>query len=260
MMLRMHENNQHLRQCRHRVRVVLSLCAVLTLLFAPAASGYEHVGNVTSWTRGTGGIDLRCGDRQAVRIDILTERLFRVRFSVDGAFPASPLIDEWHLVKSNDGFASVRFKVREEDKQIWLTTARLRLKLDKAPFRITVLDRDNRLLTRESAEPGMGGGQGAFVQMDQAADEHFFGLGEGIGTLNPAAPFKYFRYPEYKNVCIHGTQLEQSVITLDQTGKKTFFCLGPNWSGQCMAPAVIPFFMSTRGYGIYLNEFRDSLC
>ena len=246
-------------QYRRRVRSCLPLGAVLILLFTPPASGYEPVGSVTVWNKTAGGIRLQCGDRQAVRMDILTERLFRVRFSADGAFPASPLIDEWRLVKSNEGFAPVKFKVREEGQQLWLTTSQLRIKLDKAPFRITVFNRDNRLLTRESAEPGMGAGQGAFVQMDQFADEHFFGLGEGIGTLNPAAPFKYFRYPQYQNVSIHGTQLEESVITLDQTGKKTFFCLGPNWSGQCMAPAVIPFFMSTRGYGIYLNEFRDSI-
>jgi hypothetical protein len=181
MMVCVGDNYRHLRQCWRMVRVVLSLYAALGLLSAPAASPYEHVGNVTSWTRAAGGIDLRCGDRQVVRIDILTERLFRVRFSVDGAFPVSPLIDEWHLVKPNDAFASVRFKVREEDKQLWLTTAQLRLKLDKVPFRITVLDRDSHLLTRESTEPGMGGGQGAFVQMDQPADEHFFGLGEGHG-------------------------------------------------------------------------------
>ncbi|MCX6928476.1 MAG: DUF4968 domain-containing protein [Verrucomicrobia bacterium] len=206
-------HDRHPNQAWRMIPCCLALYAVLTLLSASPASAYEHVGGVTAWTKAAGGIHLKCGDRQAVQIDILTDRLFRVRFSADGVFPASPLIDEWHLVESNGHFAPVRFKVREEGKQLWLTTAQLRLKLDKAPFRISVLDRDNRLLTRESAEPGMGAGQGAFVQMDQAADEHFFGLGEGIGTLNPAAPFKYYRYAGYlgpnrqKDVLLPGTQL-----------------------------------------------------
>lgn len=253
------EAGRNLNQSQCPAWAFLLLFVALVLLSTSAAFGDEYVGNVISWTKAASGISLRCRDRQVVRIDVLTERLIRVRFTVDGKFPASPLIDEWHLVKPNDGFARVPFKVREEDTRLWLTTARFRLRLDKAPFRITVLDQANRLLTRESDEPGMGAGEGAILQMDRGPDEHFFGLGEGIGTLNPAAPFKYFRYPQYQNVSIHGTQLEQSVVTLDQTGKKTFFCLGPNWSGQCMAPAVIPFFMSTRGYGIYLNEFRDSI-
>jgi alpha-glucosidase (family GH31 glycosyl hydrolase) len=233
--------------------------AVLTLAATSATLGYEHAGNVTSWTKEAGGIHLKCGDFQAVRIDILSERLFRVRFSADGVFSASHLIEKWRLVKPNDSYAPVPFEVREEEKQLWATTKQLRLRLEKAPLRIHVHDKDDRLLTQESDAPGMGAGQGAYLQMDKAADERFFGLGEGIGALNPTAPFRYFRYPQYANASIHGTQLDQSVITLDQTGKKTFFCLGPNWSGQCMTPAVIPFFMSTRGYGVYLNEFRDSV-
>lgn len=229
------------------------------LLGSVIASAYEHAGSVTSWTKVPGGIQLQCGNRQAVRIDILTERLFRVRFSADGTFPASHLIEEWRLVKPNDSFPRTPFKVREEDKQLWLTTAQIRVRVAKTPLRLSVFDRDNRLVMKECDAPGMAAGKGARLEMEKPAEEHFFGLGEGIGTFNPAAPFRYYRYAEYKNICIHGTQLDQSVITLDQTGKKTFFCLGPNWSGQCMTPAVIPFFMSTRGYGIYLNDFRDSI-
>lgn len=239
--------------------VLIRTFAILGCLVASAASAYEPVGSVTSWTQMAGGIRLKCGAHQTVQIDILSERLLRVRFSADGVFPPSPLIEEWSLVKPNSSFPATPFEVRDEDKHLWLTTKQLRLKLEKAPLRIRVFDHEDRLLTQESATPGMGAGQGACVQMEKAPDEHFFGLGEGIGTFNPTAPFREYRYAEYKNVCIHGTQLDQSVITLDQTGKKTFFCLGPNWSGQCMTPAVIPFFMSTRGYGIYLNEFRDSV-
>jgi alpha-glucosidase len=222
-------------------------------------SGLEHVGKITAWSRSPRGLLLLCGERQTVRIDILTERLVRVRFSSNGAFPGSHLLEQWSLVKPNDSFPRTHFKVREEDDQLWLTTAQLRVRVAKSPLRVSVFDCHNRLLTQESEAPGMGAGQGACVEMEKAADERFFGLGVGIGTFNPAAPFREFRYAEYKNVCIHGTQLDQSVITLDQTGKRIFLCLGPNWSGQCMAPAVIPFFMSTRGYGIYLNEFRDSV-
>ncbi|MCL5098625.1 MAG: DUF5110 domain-containing protein [Candidatus Omnitrophica bacterium] len=235
------------------------LCSISTCLIASLTFAYEPVGTVTSWTKSGHGIQLKCGERQQVQIDFLTDGLFRVRCSMDGAFPAARLLEEWRLVKPNNQYPTVPLEVVEDDTQIELTSALLRLQLQKAPFRIAVYDRDNRLLTRESAEPGMGDGDKAFVQMDRASDEHFFGLGEGIGTLNPKAPFREFRFPQYHNVCLHGTQLEQSVVTLDQTGKKTFFCLGPNWGGMCMAPAVIPFFMSTRGYGIYLNDFRDSI-
>lgn len=219
--------------------------------YTSVASAYEHVGSVVSWSKTASGIQLKCGTNQAVRIDLLTERLFRVRFSIDGIFPVSPLIEEWRLVKHSESFAPVPFNVREEDRQLWLSTAQLRLKLQRAPFRIAVFDRNGRLLTRQSSALGMGVGEGAFVQMGRSADEHFFGLGEGVGTLNPAARFRYLGVP--------GTELDESVITLDQTGKRTFFCLGPNWGDGCFTPSVIPFFMSTRGYGFYLNDFRDSI-
>jgi alpha-glucosidase len=239
----------------------LSLPLLVCLLcgLSTAGHGFEMAGNVTSYSKLPGGIALRCGDHQSLRIDVLTERLLRVRFANDeNPFPPHPL-ETWHLVKPNDRFAPTRFRIREDSGQIWLTTSQIHLQLDKAPLRITVRDSHGQLLTGQGAKAGLGAGQGAFLEMDRLPDEHFFGLGEGIGTFNPAAPFKVFRYPDYQNVCIHGTQLEQSVVSLDQTGKRVFFCLGPNWSGQCMTPAVIPFFLSTRGYGIYLNEFRDSL-
>ncbi len=228
-------------------------------LAACAADVAEPVGNVASWIRQASGIELKCGGRQAVRIDILTPGLFRVRFAVDGEFAEGPLIKDWGLIRPNESFPPAQFQVNDAANQLQLATTQLRLELTKTPLRIAVFDCQGHLLARESAAPGMSAGAGARMQMEHSAEEHFFGLGEGIGTFNPAAPFRYFRFPEFKNISIHGTQLDQSVISLDQAGKRLFFCLGPNWAGQCMAPAVIPFFMSTRGYGIYLNEFRDSV-
>jgi alpha-glucosidase (family GH31 glycosyl hydrolase) len=235
-------------------------CALLSwallLTASSAARGYEYAGNVTSWARQDRGILLKCGPRQALRVDLLTERLFRIRFSGDGSFPESRLIKDWRLVKSNDDFAKTPFEAREEDGQIWLTTARVRIRLDKAPLRISLYDSNNQLLTRQSATSGLGAGGGCFLQMEKAAGEHFFGMGEGIGARS-----RDVGYAQQKilGVPLHGTQLKEGAITLDQTGKKIFFCLGPNWAGFHMTPVVIPFFMSTRGYGVYLNQFRDSL-
>ena len=221
-----------------------------------AVSAIEQVGNVTSWDRLPGGLQLQCGNRQRVRIDILTERLFRVRFSADGSFPESFLHEPWHLVKSNDGFPGAPFDVREENQELHVIMARLRLQLKKAPLRVSVYDRDNRLLTREGDRPGMGLGPGAGLRMDRAPEEHFFGLGEGLGSTRPEAGFVT---KTILDMPLHGTQLEGGSITLDQTGKKALLFLGPNWAGFTMAPVVIPFFMSTQGYGIYLNAFRESI-
>ena len=248
--------DRKLNPCRLIARLILPVGVVLTLVSPPAALSYEHAGNVSSWTKTARGIQLKCDGGQAVRIDILTESLFRVRFSADGDFPRSHLIEEWHLVKPNESFPATPFELREEAQSLWLTTAQLRLRLARTPLRISVFDRDHRLLTRESATPGMGAGQGAYVQMDRTPAEHFFGLGEGIGAVSQEVGFAE---PQILGTPLHGMQLAEGAITLDQTGKKVFFCLGPNWAGFNMTPVVIPFFMSTNGYGIYLNNFRDSL-
>ncbi len=219
----------------------------------------EYVGSVSNWRRDDKEIKFVCANDQIVSISVLAGKLIRVRFSVNGSLPISLMNEHWNLVKSDNSYTTPEFTTVDGKTEVWINTSDIKIKVGKNPFRISVFDKNDHLLTRESESPGMGGGNGAFLQMEKAPDEHFFGMGEGIGSTDPHAAFKVFRYPQYNNISIHGTQLEEGTITLDQTGKKTFFCLGPNWSGQCMTPAVIPFFMSTNGYGIYQNNFRDSI-
>ena len=217
---------------------------------------YKYVGNITAWNQKENAISFSCMGKQVVKISILTENMFRVRFSADGVLPASEMIEQWKLVKSDDSSPNSIFNVVDKESAVWINTSEIRIKADKVPFRISVFDREDHLLTKESSSPGMGGGNGARLQMDISPDEHFFGMGEGLGAVNSDVGFET---QEILGIPLHGTQLKEGVITLDQAGKKTFFCNGSNWAGFNMTPAVIPFFMSTKGYGIYLNNFRDSI-
>jgi hypothetical protein len=125
--------------CSRGVPIVRA-CALLVCLAAGVASAYDHVGNVTSWSRWPGGLHLQCGDSQAVRIDILSERLLRVRFSDDGSFPDSLLHDPWRLVKANQDYPSPSFAAVERDRAVEIITSALRIHIDKNPLRLSVFD------------------------------------------------------------------------------------------------------------------------
>ena len=81
--------------------------AVLICLMASVSCAYEHAGNITDWNLyGTcqNEITFNCTNQQIIKINILTDNIFRVRFSADGSLPASRMIGQWNLVRSNNGF------------------------------------------------------------------------------------------------------------------------------------------------------------
>jgi alpha-glucosidase (family GH31 glycosyl hydrolase) len=164
-----------------------------------------------------------------VQLEFCTAALFRVRMSRSGNFAPN---EPWMVVQYQ--WSQVPIQVTETATAFQLQTPALRLIVNKQPFSIDVFTPGGQLLCAGSAQPG---GEMAFAG-DTARctktlqpDEHFFGFGERMDFL-------------------------------DQRGKKLLLNVGrgtgmPHITGAYNVLAAnyspVPFFMSTRGYGIFLH-------
>jgi alpha-glucosidase (family GH31 glycosyl hydrolase) len=151
---------------------------------------------------------------------------FRLEFCTPGMFRVSKGQEqsgEWML--SRHIWDSVNVRVTTTNSQITLQTTALRVVIRKPSFSIDVYSADGRLLSAETASDTL------VCHKLLQPDEHFFGFGERMDFL-------------------------------DQRGKKVELNVGrgtgmPHAIGAYNVLAAnycpVPFFMSTKGYGIFLH-------
>lgn len=203
-------------------------------------SGFSRKDNAFSFTT-TGG---------KVKIDLCDPAIFRVRASWNNQFEA----DE-HLMVIKYNWAAVSATVKDLPDHFLIATAKLDIKVFKAPFQIEVYTKSGKLLSSEklsagSQEKGVKGavskgtsvsntdyaisktGNAVSCTKIMQADEHFFGFGERMDFL-------------------------------DRRGKKVTLNVG---RGKGLPHAIgaynileanyspVPFFMSTRGYGLFMHN------
>ena len=161
-----------------------------------------------------------------VIIEFCTPSVFRVRSSWNGAFAGN---EPWMVVQYK--FSPVSVTAQQTGTQFVLTTAALQVKVNKNPFRIEVYNSRGALLSADN--------QGMYKNADTVgcvkkltADEHFFGFGERMDFLDR----------------------RQKKLTLNVgRGKGLPHIIGAyNVLEANYCP--IPFFMSTKGYGIFFHN------
>ncbi len=204
------------------------LCLLLFLAFKSSGqsignyvSGYKQAGNELTFTT-TGG---------EVKLDFCTATMFRVRASWNKKYEA----DE-HLMVVNYRFPNIKITVLQQHDWFKIATDSLSIHVFKAPFRIDVFNKAGRLLSSESPSPQQGNmlKQGDTVICRKAImpDEHFFGFGERMDFLDR-------RSKKLKLNVGRGNELPYIV--------GAYNILEANY-------CPTPFFMSTRGYGIFLHN------
>ena len=132
-------------------------------------TGYKKEGNTLLFHNTNGD----------VKLEFCSPAMFRVRASWTRAFEA----DE-HLMQENYNWPAVAFNVVSTSKGFNITTGKLTLKVNKAPFKIDVYSADGKLLSSES-----GGGLSKLADTvsstkNLTADEHFFGFGERMDNID----------------------------------------------------------------------------
>ena len=217
----------------------ISLIAIIVFMFStvifsqndnPAWNNYNQPGNIKNYTLQGNKVIFKC-DQAVANVEFYNENIFRVRINSDGDFrPQSELM----VVKED--WKDIPLNVEEKNSQISLKSNKLTVNVNKKPFRISVYDENGKLLnkglTGESGSVGWNEDKSRSVKK-MHPDEHFFGFGE---------------------------QMDQ----LDWRGNKVSLYVGrggPNGGPYDIEAAnysPVPFFMSTRGYGIFLNTFYKS--
>ncbi len=111
---------------------------------------------------------------RAVRIDVLGDRLFRIRYSRIGQWTESALNRYGILAAAR---AEVPFEQAQADGVTTLTTRQARLALHHKDGAITLLAADGKTLTRQAAPPDAPAG-GYDLRFALAEDERLYGLGD----------------------------------------------------------------------------------
>jgi len=200
-------------------------CLILSLIEAVHAQKY--MGNFEKVVYKKGN-ELKLSTKNAsLIIEFCSPSIVRFRTSWNGKFE-----DNEHWMVSKYNWDSVSYDLNDTAKDIKITTEALQLDIQKQPFGIKILNKRGDVL---SSDINLGSFQdnktvGSVKQLQ--ADEHFFGFGERMDFL-------------------------------DRRGKKVRLDVGrgigmPHIIGAYNVLEAnyspVPFFMSTKGYGIFFHN------
>ena len=185
---------------------------------AAAGSDSAALENCPTFRADATTVTFQCAGGAAVAVRVITPEILRVRISPDGRFPnALPI--QWGFVK--DDWPRASFTTRQTTDAVWIETASLRVAVTRRPFRLSVEDRQGKVLWREQSAPELSAGAGSRLHVEMDPEDHFYGLG--------------FQR-----------------VALDLRGKRLRWHRGFRWK-----EATVPFFMSTRGCAFYSNNPWD---
>ena len=208
----------------------LSILFLACLFSVSTLSAQEPIGsNVAGFTR-QGNDFLFSNTNGDIVISFCTPELFRVRASWNRSFEAA---EPWMVVQYKWPVVAVAATGGKD--YVLLKTARLQVKVFKAPFRIDVYTAEGRLLSSEKLADRGGVAKSADTvccTKQLQADEHFFGFGERMDFID---------------------QRSKKIRLNVGRGKGLPHVIGAyNILEANYCP--VPFFMSTRGYGIFLHN------
>jgi len=206
----------------------------------PKEENLQFIQTVISHTRDGNAILLRCrtdrGEEARVRIQVCAPDILRLCL-----VPAGEPEEKKTLMVMRDRWGEVDFDVEEEPDYIWLKTPACSVRIAKKLWELSVYDKDgNPLCSEHRADTDIRGNLRVkplgyaredngrvgkvYESFHLAPDEHLYGLGEKFMPLD-----KRGQRIEAWNYNTWGTTNERAYKN-------------------------IPFFMSTRGYGVFVNS------
>lgn len=181
-------------------------------------SGFKREGNIFTFSNANAD----------VKLEFCTPDMIRIRTSWVRKFEEN---EPWMVVKYD--WPKTEVKATEHPDHFLLETEKLKITVGKTPFSLEIATADGKILTSESETGGSFKEEDAVFSRKQLfPDEHFFGFGERMDFL-------------------------------DQRGKKVELNVGRGQGQPHIVGAYnileanyspVPFFMSTRGYGVFLHN------
>ncbi len=160
-----------------------------------------------------------------VRVQFCTKEMIRIRTSWTREFEPP----ESHMVINYD-WPAVSVQENETKDHFQLSTGKIKVEITKTPFGIRILDADDQVLS--SGVDHLKEGNRVISKKELLPNEHFFGFGERMDFLDRRG----------KKVSLNVGRGEQRPHIIG-----AYNVLEANY-------APVPFFMSTKGYGIFLHN------
>lgn len=181
--------------------------------------------------------------RLTLQLDFLTDATYRLRLCEGEEVPENrtPMIDG----DITDPSLSTGFE--ETDDKYVITTGRLRVEVIRNPFAICVYDGEGRLITESGSRT-----KSEFPP--SAIDSFPLGFYKNRGSRLTYACESFVLYP---GEAIFG--LGEQFGPVNKMGRTVSI-----WNNECLHSLSnrtyknIPFFMSTQGYGVFINESRPA--
>lgn len=180
------------------------------------------------------------GEKINLQFDIVNEGIFRVRFDAFG----HPIdTNKQTVMLAENKWKKCSLKINENKNELVLQTSKLLIKVSRNPWQISVYDKLRKEIFQESITDifcmapkfvvyPMGfyvdkktGKRGVYESISVSPEEHFYGLGERFGPLDK------------KGQCIISWNMDTCETNSTDLSYKN-----------------IPFFMSTKGYGFFINS------
>jgi len=206
------------------------MSAVIFLLtsFYEQTDAQEFVGNYIRHTVSGDTVFFFCENSTTVILELCTEDIVRLSLFPP---PGSVRFDSSFVVVQTFATA-VPFSVEDKATNITITTSKLSIVCQKQPFRIAFYSSSRQLLVKEHDSVGLGwDGDSRYAYFEQATDEHFYGFGE---------------------LCQPFPDIKETYPPLDRKGYN--FYIENNHNGGIGGNLNIPFFCSTKGYGLYFDN------
>ncbi|MFD0676073.1 MULTISPECIES: TIM-barrel domain-containing protein [unclassified Paenibacillus] len=211
------------------VILVLSLVITSAPIIGKGPVAYAQTVNISDSTshKVEGNILTFTSGGQEVKVELCTSRMARVQLSVDGTYRQSD--ETYYMVQKND-WANVAKTVSDEGTYIKIETDDMVIRVQKSPVRVQMYKKDNiTLLSKDADDQGMYWDASTGVRGVKKVEGPGGGGIFGFGTAEKGHSEQLNKY-----------DLDVTDFDMDH--------------GQLIAP----FYMSTVGYGIFLNTIDQN--
>ena len=194
--------------------MLVPVVCMLLYMTSPVHAAYTVPSDDTVVITADGGSSLM--------LKFCSSSVVKVYYSFDGGFsteaPTPAVVSE--------SLEPVGISVNEDDVQYEIMTGALRIAVDKSPLRIRVFDKYQKLIVSDAPEAYAKSDGVISCEKILPRDEHIFGLGEKAGLMDRRGGYYTMWNSDKPCYCIDEDPLYKS----------------------------IPFFMSTKGYGIFFDN------